>query len=188
MQNSLSSFNFKENILTRCFISFFFGVAAVVITVAAILKLGDGLAWIVLGVAAALLALSLFYFVIISVRNRQVINVTARDITSQSTAFGTIQIPWREITDIREVQTRIERVRSAAPLVEVMLSLYLNLPFLAGIERRALLVFEAGEDRRIEIRQHLIYPHRLDQLQQAIERYAPVRTQGEKFLKLNLNN
>jgi hypothetical protein len=187
MQNLPASFTFKENILIRGFISFFFGLAATVIAVAAALKLGDGPVWIILFGAAVLLALFLFYYIFVSIRYRQVITVTSRELTSISPALGATQIAWRDITDIREVQTRIERVRSAAPLVEVMLSLYFNLPFLAGIERRGLLVFEAG-DKRIEIRQHLIYPHRLDQLRQAIERYAPSRRQGEQYLKLNLNN
>jgi hypothetical protein len=188
MQNLPASFTFNENILIRCFICFFFGLAALVIAVAAALKLGDGPDWIILFLAAVLLALFLFYFIFVSIRYRQVITVTSQNLTSVSPALGTTQIPWRDITDIREVQTRIERARSAAPLVEVMLSLYFNLPFLAGIERRGLLVFEAGDKSRIEIRQHLIYPHRLDQLRQAIERYAPSRRQGEQYLKLNLNN
>jgi hypothetical protein len=72
-----------------------------------------------------------------------------------------------------------------------MLSLYLNLPFLAGIERRANLVFEAGPDRVIALREHLIYPHRLDQLRQAIGRYAPPRSKAvpiELILKANTHN
>ncbi len=193
MQQYASSFKFKENVAIPSSVSFLFGLAALVIAVAAALKAGDGLVWLVLSLAALGLAGMLFYFVYISLRYRQIITVTPQEISSQSRAYGLKKIQWREITDIREVQTRIEKVRSAAPLVEVMLSLYLNLPFQSGGERRGLLQFEAGPERNIAIRQHLIYPHRLDELRQAIFRFAPTparnrESDGGEFLKINSNN
>jgi hypothetical protein len=178
----------KENILSRCFASFFFGLAAAVLAVASALKLGDGPIWIILFVASASLAFILFYYILVSIRYRQVIEITSTALTSRSMALGTVQIPWYEILDIREIHNRFEQVRSAAPLIEVMLSLYLNLPFLVGIERRGTLLFEAENNRQIAVRQHLLYPHRLDQLRHAIERYAPPpRRPNAPFLNLNMN-
>ena len=185
--SNANSFTFKENILTRCFVSLFFGLAALIIALAGVLKLKDGLLWAIPTLAAAGLALVLFYYVVISVRSRQVVTVTPTTLTSRSLANGTTQIAWQDITDIREVQTRLERARSMAPLVEVMLSLYFNLPLLASGDRQALLVFEAGSEK-IGLRQHLIYPHRLDELRLAAIRYAPSRNGAERFLKVNTNN
>ncbi len=188
MQDGPNSFTFKENVLIRGFICLFFGLAALIITVAALIKIKDNLLWVFPALGAGLFAFSLFYFLVNSVRQRQIVTVTPTEIVSRSRSAGIKRIAWQNITDIREVQTRIERVRSAAPLIEVMLSMYINLPFLAAGERRALLVFEAGPDNRIALRQHLIYQHRLDELRRAGLRYAPPRNPTENLLKVNSNN
>ncbi|HEX2916307.1 MAG TPA: hypothetical protein VH186_36435 [Chloroflexia bacterium] len=187
MQSQPSSFTFKENILIRCFVSLLFGIAAIVIAVATFLKVSSGIAWLIPALAAVLLALALFYFVVVSIRTRQIVSVSPQGIISRSRAHPEERIAWYEVTDIREVQNRVEKMRATMPLFEVMLSLYLNLPFLAGIERRALLVFEAGE-RQIALRQHLIYPHRLDELRHAISRFAPSRNPANLFLDVNARN
>ncbi len=174
--------------MIRCFVSFFFGIAAILIAIAAAGKWADNPVWLILGLVALGLGLALFYNIYSALRFRQTVKVTPSSITAESPAKGTTRLAWRDITNIREVQSRVDKARSAAPLVEVMISLYFNLPFLADIQRRGLLVFEAGHAPAIAIRQHLVYPHRLDQLKQAIEQYAPARTQGEQYLKLNLNN
>lgn len=186
MLPSESSFSFKENMLTRVFVCFFFGLAAGILATAAFLKLRDGLVWLILAVAASALMLSLFYLIFSSLRTARTVLVTPEGIAVRSRDEGEKYLAWREVQQVKEVQTRIEKVRSAAPLIEVMLSLYLNLPFMGGLERRGQIVIDGGVRGQIIIRQHLVYPHRLVQLQEAADRYVFSRA-TPMFLHLSKN-
>lgn len=187
-QTSGEAFTFKENVITIIFVAGVFGLTALVIALAAFIKVSDGLIWALPGIVAAGVAVGLFYFVVNLIRSSQTITVTFHEITGKSIATGMRRIAWHDITDIREVQTRLQKARAAAPLIEVMVSLYFHLPGLATSDRRATLVFETQQGIVLTIRQHLVYPHRMDELRHAIIRYAPPRRQPLEFLKLNSNN
>jgi hypothetical protein len=183
-----TSFTFKENILIRSVVSLFFGASAAVVAVACLIKVSDGVVWLVPGIAAIALTVVLLIFAFNSWRYRQVINISPRGITSRSPGRGEIEIPWYEVESISEKELKGENLRRAMPGVEIMISMYMFLPLASGTERRALFIIQGRDERSIVLRSHLIYPHRLDQLRHAVDNYAGRASHAMKMLKLNLNN
>lgn len=171
-----------------CVVSTFFGLAAAVVTLACLIKIGDNPIWLVPGLAAALLTVVLLLFAFNSFRYRQVISITPQSISSRSLGRGRIEIPWPEVEKVAEDELKGENVRRAMPGLEVILAMYINLPIASNGERRSLIVIKGSGERDIVLRSHLLYPHRLEQLRQAINSYAPRAGQGQRLLRLNLNN
>jgi hypothetical protein len=181
------TFTFKENMLNRVFISFFFALVSGIVALAAFVQLGKGIVWAVLGAAAIGLGLMLLYFIYSSLRSQRTVTISPQGIRSYSRAEGERSITWREMVSAKEVQTRTEKVRSASPMVEVMLAMYFNMPFMGGGERRGSLVYNGGERGIITVRQHLLYPHRLAQLREATERYMKLRAASSELRVFSLN-
>ncbi len=189
-ENLPTSFSFKENVLVPCVVSTFFGLAAAVVALACLLKVGENFFWLIPGVAAAALTVTLLLFAFNSLRFRQVVTISPQTITSRSLAYGSIEIPWRDVTKISREDMKGENMRRSMPGLEMMLAMYINLPLVSGGEQKAIILIEAegANERRIALRSHLLYPHRLEQLRLAAERYAPDSSQGMKMLRLNVNN
>lgn len=183
-----ANFSFKENVLVLCIVSAFFGLAAAVVTLACFIKVGDSLVWLVPGLAAALLTLFLLLFSFNAFRSRQIVSITPQSIRSRSSARGEVEIPWHEVEKVAEDALKGENVRRAMPGLEVILAMYINLPIASNGEGRSLITIKGPGERTITLRSHLLYPHRLEQLRQAISRYAPQAGQGARLLRLNLNN
>jgi hypothetical protein len=188
MQELPAVFNFKENVLVPCVVSTFFGLAAAVVTLACLLKLGENPVWLVPGVAAGALTFVLLRFAFNSFRLAQSVEVTPQSIVSTSQARGRIEIDWREVRRVSEQALKGDNVRRAMPGLEIMLSMYINLPLASSGERPGLILIEGPDNQNIIIRSHLLYPHRLEQLRNAISRYAPGSSKGMQVLHLNLNN
>jgi hypothetical protein len=181
------TFTFKENMLNRVFVSFFFVLVSGIVALAAFVQLSKGIVWAVLGAAAFGLGLMLLYFIYSSFRSQRTVTVSPQGIRSYSRAEGERSLGWREMTSVKEIQTRTEKVRSASPMVEVMLAMYINMPFMGGGERRGSLVYNGGERGIISVRQHLLYPHRLAQLREATERYMKQRNTSREQPIFSLN-
>lgn len=187
----MEPFTFKENILIRSVVSILFGLAAGVVCVAAFIKIfaADGSPVFLLpALLAALVAVSLFWFFGISFNNRQIVTVTSDSISSRSRTHGLLIVYWHNLARVSETPLVIDKMRGIMPLVEIMLSFYFMVPALGGNERRSLLSFEGKDGTRISLREHLVYPHRLDQLRQAAVLYAPLTSRSQLILKTNTQN
>lgn len=187
----MEPFTFKENILSRVVVCGLFGLAGVIVAIACIVSLlGDGFnfAYILPGLLGAIIAAILFWFVVSSVRNRQVITVTPDQITSSSRQRGSVTIYWHNLAKVNQSAIVPENLQGVMPVVELLASYYFMLPLAGSSERRGLINLEAKDGTRLSLREHLIYPHRLEQLQQAIMLYAPTISRTQLILKINTNN
>ena len=188
--SSVEPLTFKENILIRSVVSILFGLAAGVVAAAAFTKIftDGGIVFIVPGLLALGLMLVLFWFFVASYNSRQYIAVTPQQLTARSRLRGEQTIYWHNLAKITETPLIIEKIRGIMPLVEIMISYYFLLPLPATSEKRGLLIFEAKDGNLISLREHLLYPHHLDQLRQAAASYAPVLSRSQLMLKSNTQN
>lgn len=169
-------------------VSLFFALTSIVVALACLIKVSDGLAWLIPGLGAVALTLTLLIFAFNSWRYRQVVAVTSQSITSHSPGRGHVEIAWPEIENIREEELKGENLRRAMPGIEVIISMYMYLPLASDTEHRSLFIIQGKGAQSITLRSHLIYPHRLEQLRHALDNYAGRASQAMRMLRLDLNN
>lgn len=187
----MEPFIFKENILSRVVVCGLFGLAGIVVAVACVVNVLGGdfnIVYVLPGLLGAILAVVLFWFVVASVRNRQIVSVTPDQISSRSQEHGEVTIYWHNLAKVNQSAIVPENLQGVMPVVEVLASYYFMLPLAGGSDRRGLINLEARDGTRLSLREHLIYPHRLEQLQQAIMLYAPTISRTQLILKINTNN
>jgi len=187
----MQPFDFKETILIRSTVSLLFGLAAGVIAVGAFAKAfsSDGSPLFVLpGLVAAGVMLTLFWFFVASYNSRQFVTVTPAQVSSRSRARGVQTIYWHDLAGVSETPFMIEKIRGIMPIVEIMISYYFLLPIPATSERRGLFNLAGKDGTRIVLREHLLFPHRLEQLRQATTLYAPTFSRTQLNLKSNTQN
>lgn len=191
MAGRMQPFDFKETILIRSTVSLLFSFAAGVIAVGAFTQAfsSDGSPLFVLpGVVAVCVMLALFWFFVESYNSRQFVTVTPVQISSRSRVRGVQTIYWHDLAGVSETPFMIEKIRGIMPIVEIMISYYFLLPIPATSEKRALFNLQGKDGTRIVLREHLLYPYRLEQLRQAATLYSPALSRTQLILKSNTQN
>ena len=187
----MQPFSFKENILSRSVICILFGFAAGVAGIGALTQAfsPDGILLLVVpGILSLVLMVALFWFFYESFNNRQFIAITPEQISVRSRAHGSHIIQWHNLARVSETPLAMEKIRGVMPIIELMISYYLLIPLAPNNEKRSIFSLEARDGIQIVLREHLIYPHRLEQLRQAATLYAPVPSRTQLILKSNNQN
>jgi len=190
MDSFPANLSFKENVLPACLVSTVFGIVTAVVSLALFFKVSDNFLLLIPGLLLLALSFLLLRFALTSFLSRQIVTITPKSLTSRSLARGNIEINWPEVSKVSEedLNLKLGKVAGIMPNLEIIMALYLPIPVINGVAGRSLLVIESRDERKISLRSHLLYPHRLEQLRQAISRYAPRSGSAARILKLNLNN
>ena len=184
----MESTTFNETLLARILFAGFFTLMGGAVTYALFLKVADNFWWVFPALLVALLEIGLIYYIWYSYSTRQRVTITPQYLSVYSQKRGETRIKWLEIVDVYEAQNKADELRETMPGLELMLTYYIMLPQTTAGGKRGLLVIKAEDGRKIALRQHMIYDHRMNQLLRAIDLYTAYPDPATQILRTNNRN
>jgi hypothetical protein len=179
---------FNETLLARVLFAGFFTLMGAATTLALFLKVADNFWWVIPALLVAVLEICLIYYIWYSFITRQRITITPQYLSAYSRKHGETKIKWLEIVEVYEAQNKADELRENMPGLELMLTYYIMLPQTTAGGKRGLLVIKAENGRKIAVRQHMIYDHRMNQLLRAIDLYTAYPDPTTEILRTNNQN